>query len=48
MMLQYKIGFYKDTMEFLSLVALRMGKIRKGGVPDVEKAAKQVLIDWNK
>jgi len=47
MMIQYKIGFYKDTMEFLSLVALRMGKIKKGGVPDVEKAAKQVLIDWN-
>ena len=48
MMLQYKISFYKDTTEFLSLVALRTGKIKKGGLPDIQKAAKQVLIDWNK
>ncbi len=46
--MQYKIGFYKDAMEFLSLVALRTGKIKKGGLADVPKAAKQVLIDWNK
>ena len=33
--------------EFLSLVAQRMGRLKKGGVPNLEAAAKVVLGDWN-
>lgn len=47
-MVHYKIEYYKDVQEFLSLIAIRTGKMKKGGIPDVNKAAKQVLIDWNK
>jgi nuclear GTP-binding protein len=47
-MVHYKVDFFKDVMEFLSLLAIRTGKLKKGGIPDVEKAAKQVLFDWNK
>lgn len=34
-------------MAFLSLVARKIGKLRKGGLPDRVQAAKVVLRDWN-
>jgi nuclear GTP-binding protein len=34
-------------MEFLQHLALRLGRLRKGGVPNVEAAARIVLNDWN-
>lgn len=34
-------------MEFLTLVATRQGKLRKGGAADHEAAARAVLQDWN-
>jgi nuclear GTP-binding protein len=37
----------KDAQGFLSNVAKVMGKLKKGGVPNVEAAAKTVLHDWN-
>uniref|UniRef100_A0A8C8SUH5 G protein nucleolar 3 like n=1 Tax=Pelusios castaneus TaxID=367368 RepID=A0A8C8SUH5_9SAUR len=42
----YKVPAYRDVMEFLAHLARRKGKLRKGGVPDHEKAAKAVLSDW--
>merc|ERR1712193_398367 len=33
--------------EFLSMFAKRLGKLRKGGVPDILAAAKMILQDWN-
>ena len=45
-MLHYSIADYKDTNSFLSLLARRLGKLKKGGVPDVDKAARTVLQDW--
>eukprot|EP00903_Cladosiphon_okamuranus_P013622 g12686.t1 len=36
-----------DALAFLSLVARKIGKLRKGGVPDRVQAAKVVLRDWN-
>merc|ERR1712178_154941 len=36
-----------DANEFLALLAKRFGKLKKGGVPDVTRAGKQVLQDWN-
>lgn len=41
----YKIGDWTSTREFLSRVAQRRGKLRRGGIPDVEVAAKLVVAD---
>jgi len=47
LMLQYNIGAFQDCSEFLALMAGQMGKLKRGGVPDREKAARIVLGDWN-
>ncbi|KAK3608305.1 hypothetical protein CHS0354_030755 [Potamilus streckersoni] len=47
MILHYGIPQYKDVSEFLALLARRFGRLKKGGVPDVNRAAKAVLQDWN-
>eukprot|EP00090_Calanus_glacialis_P013526 TRINITY_DN221_c0_g1_i1.p1 TRINITY_DN221_c0_g1~~TRINITY_DN221_c0_g1_i1.p1 ORF type:complete len:579 (+),score=245.08 TRINITY_DN221_c0_g1_i1:55-1791(+) len=46
-MLQYGIGAFEDTAEFLAKLAIQMGKLKKGGVPDRTMAARIVLGDWN-
>lgn len=48
MMLHYNLADYKDVNEFLSLLATRLGKLKKGGLPDVDKAARAVLQDWTR
>jgi len=47
LMLQYGVGNFSDCAEFLALLAIQMGKLKKGGVPDRELAARIVLGDWN-
>ncbi|PIO39637.1 Guanine nucleotide-binding protein-like 3-like protein, partial [Aquarana catesbeiana] len=42
----YKVTDFRDTLEFLAMLAKRQGKLKKGGMPDHEKAAKSVLTDW--
>jgi len=44
---KYCVADYSSTMEFLSLFAKRLGKLKKGGVPDILAAAKMILQDWN-
>eukprot|EP00795_Rhopilema_esculentum_P002130 gene2131-17718_t len=44
---KYCVPDYKDATEFLSHLARRLGKLRKGGVPDTTAAAKAILQDWN-
>jgi len=46
-MLQYGVPNFKDTAEFLTLMAQKLGRLKKGGIPDVEKAAFKVVEDWN-
>jgi len=46
-MLQYAVPNFKDTSEFLTMMAQKMGRLKKGGIPDVEKAAFKVVEDWN-
>ncbi|XP_067683013.1 guanine nucleotide-binding protein-like 3 homolog [Haliotis asinina] len=46
LMLHYNLPDYNGAGEFLSLLARRRGKLKKGGVPDVEKAARSVIQDW--
>merc|ERR1712156_400268 len=47
LMLQYGIGSFSDASEFLANLAISLGKLKKGGVPDRETAARMVLGDWN-
>lgn len=47
LMLQYGIGSFTDAAEFLALLAMQLGKLKKGGVPDRDLAARIVLGDWN-
>ncbi|KAH9512837.1 Guanine nucleotide-binding protein-like nsn1 [Bulinus truncatus] len=47
MMMHYNIPDYKDVNEFLTLLASRMGKLKKGGIPDISRVAKHMLRDWN-
>lgn len=43
----YRLTEFETVKEFLSLVAKRLGKMRKGGILDLNAAAKKVLQDWN-
>ncbi|XP_048475902.1 guanine nucleotide-binding protein-like 3-like protein [Rhincodon typus] len=45
-MQHYNIPAFRDPQEFLALLARRLGKLKKGGLPDHEKAAKCILSDW--
>ncbi|KAK3797445.1 hypothetical protein RRG08_011696 [Elysia crispata] len=47
MMIHYNLTDFSDTLSFLNLLARRMGKLRKGGVPDINQAARALLQDWN-
>jgi len=46
-MVHYCLPEFSDVGDFLALLAKRRGMLRKGGRPDVNKAAKLVLQDWN-
>eukprot|EP01043_Picozoa_sp_COSAG02_P033461 COSAG02_NODE_2285_length_9220_cov_87.964368_4_plen_486_part_00 len=43
----YRIGEFRSTNDFLLQIAEKQGKVKKGGVLDMEKAARTVLEDWN-
>ena len=43
----YHIETYGDADDFLSQVARSHGRLKKGGEPDLEAAAREVLMDWN-
>lgn len=45
----YNIPKFKplDAMGFLALVARVQGKLKKGGIPNTDAAARAVLHDWN-
>jgi nuclear GTP-binding protein len=47
LMLHYGIGAFADCAEFLAKLAIQLGKLKKGGVPDRDTAARIVLGDWN-
>uniref|UniRef100_A0AAR2M699 CP-type G domain-containing protein n=1 Tax=Pygocentrus nattereri TaxID=42514 RepID=A0AAR2M699_PYGNA len=42
----YGVPDFHTALEFLALLARRQGKLRKGGLPDIDKAAKSILMDW--
>ncbi|KAK7279101.1 hypothetical protein RJT34_24145 [Clitoria ternatea] len=43
----YKIPSFDSVDEFLQMVATVRGKLRKGGIVDIDAAARIVLHDWN-
>lgn len=43
----YKIPAFDSVDDFLSKVATVRGKLKKGGVMDINAAARIVLHDWN-
>ena len=42
----YNTAAFEDAHQFLLQVAQRRGKLKKGGVPNVDMAARAVLKDW--
>uniref|UniRef100_A0A8C6VFQ9 Guanine nucleotide-binding protein-like 3 n=1 Tax=Naja naja TaxID=35670 RepID=A0A8C6VFQ9_NAJNA len=45
-MLHYNIPDYRNSLEFLTLLAQKRGMLKKGGLPNTEGAAKLLLCDW--
>ena len=43
----YKVPSFDTVDDFLQKVAAVRGKLKKGGIVDVEAAARIVLHDWN-
>ncbi|XP_055630136.1 guanine nucleotide-binding protein-like 3 homolog [Toxorhynchites rutilus septentrionalis] len=43
----YDISEFHSTDEFLARKAIKMGALAKKGVPDVKKAARTLIEDWN-
>lgn len=43
----YQIAPFGNIVEFLTAVAKKRGKIKSGGIVDIESAAKVVIGDWN-
>ncbi|KAL0213001.1 hypothetical protein RCL1_006627 [Eukaryota sp. TZLM3-RCL] len=43
----YAIPEYSTGEEFLHHIAHRKGKLKKGGIPDIDAAGKTILKDWN-
>ncbi|CAG9534947.1 unnamed protein product [Cercopithifilaria johnstoni] len=47
LILHYEIPEFKTCDEFLAYIARKGGRLKKGGRPDLNAAARKVLIDWN-
>ncbi|KAL3125170.1 hypothetical protein niasHT_008520 [Heterodera trifolii] len=47
LMLHYGIAEFGDCDQFLAHLSRRFGRLKKGGRPDHNAAARQVLTDWN-
>lgn len=43
----YDITEFSTPEEFFAKKAIRMGRLKKGGIPDVVAAARSILTDWN-
>ncbi|KAK6633630.1 hypothetical protein RUM44_004237 [Polyplax serrata] len=43
----YLVPSFNSTTEFLTSLAKRYGRFKKGGVPDLQASAKIIVDDWN-
>lgn len=44
--MMYNIGSFENVDQFLMLIAKKYGKLKKGGRPNMNQAAKQILNDY--
>uniref|UniRef100_V9KKD1 Guanine nucleotide-binding protein-like 3 (Nucleolar)-like protein n=1 Tax=Callorhinchus milii TaxID=7868 RepID=V9KKD1_CALMI len=42
----YGVAEFRDVEQFLCVLAHRQGRLRRGGIPDQDAAARSVLTDW--
>lgn len=42
----YGIHEWKDSEDFISQLAVKTGKLIKGGEPDVNNVSKSIIMDW--
>jgi len=47
LLIKYEIPEFSNLSQFLMNVAHKRGKLMKGGIPDLEAAARVILHDWN-
>jgi len=47
LMLQYTIPDFASEEEFLAQVALKLGLLKKGGIPNGEAAQQKIIHDWH-
>lgn len=47
LMVLYRISRFSSVEEFLVLLANKLGKLGKGGIPNLKLAARHLLQDWN-
>nr|XP_045594096.1 guanine nucleotide-binding protein-like 3 homolog [Procambarus clarkii] len=47
LMIYYRLPEFHNADQFLALLAKRLGKLKKKGIPNREIAARKVLQDWN-
>ncbi|XP_069948877.1 uncharacterized protein [Cherax quadricarinatus] len=47
LMIYYRLPEFQTVDQFLALLAKRLGKLKKKGIPNREVAARKVLQDWN-
>ncbi|XP_003378997.1 nuclear GTP-binding protein NUG1, partial [Trichinella spiralis] len=47
LMLLYNLPKFQSSDEFLHLLARKMGRLKKGGIPNLKMAARKMLFDWN-
>ena len=45
---KYKVKDWVDAEDFLKMLARRMGKLGKGGEPDINTVAKKVVFEWQR
>ena len=43
----YSVPMYTSTLEFLQHLSRRLGKLKRGGAPDIQASARAVLQDFN-
>lgn len=47
LMMTYALPRFATVDQFLGLMAVKLGKVKQGGIPHKEAAARMVLKDWN-
>lgn len=45
---QYDVKQWTDHIDFLTQLAYITGKLRKGGEPDLDTVAKNIINDWQR